>query len=62
MKVHYLIKSEETGTVLLRQRKIARSLRWWLRENGFSYEYDFFIPRASTFVTSKDIWDTKDIN
>jgi hypothetical protein len=44
MKVHYQIISDETGRVLLRNRKIAKSLRWWLRENGFSFhQYIIFI-------------------
>jgi adenylosuccinate synthase len=34
MKAHYQIISEEFGTVTLRRRRIAKSLRWWLRENG----------------------------
>jgi len=42
MKVHYQIKSEETGMVLLRQRKIAKALRRWLRENGFSFQYNYY--------------------
>jgi hypothetical protein len=42
MKAHFLITSEETGTVLLKRRKIAKALRWWLRENGYSFKYVFF--------------------
>jgi len=37
MKARFLITSEETGTVLLKRRKIAKALRWWLRDNGYSY-------------------------
>ncbi|MBN2634324.1 MAG: hypothetical protein JXR66_12255 [Bacteroidales bacterium] len=35
MKVIYQISSEITGEVILKRRKIAKALRWWLRENGF---------------------------
>ncbi|MGC1390753.1 MAG: hypothetical protein WA816_06925 [Bacteroidales bacterium] len=42
MKPFYQISSSETGTVILRRRKIAKALRWWLRENGFTYKYSFF--------------------
>jgi hypothetical protein len=38
-----MISSEETGTVLLKRRKIAKALRWWLRENGYSFKYVFFV-------------------
>jgi len=43
MKTFYKITSIETGTVLLRRRKIARALRWWLRENGHDFEHIFFL-------------------
>lgn len=43
MKTLYKISSQETGTVLLKRRKIAKALRWWLRENGFTYKYMFFV-------------------
>ena len=39
MKAIYLISSKETGKVYIRRRKIAKALRWWLRENGITYEY-----------------------
>ncbi len=42
MKTYYQISSEVTGKVLLRRRKIARALRWWLNENGYNYKYVFF--------------------
>lgn len=42
MKAHYRISSEETGTIILNRRKIAKALRWWLRENRFPFEHDFF--------------------
>jgi aspartyl/asparaginyl-tRNA synthetase len=41
MKIIYRISSEETGTVLLKRRKIAKALRRWLRENGFAYNQTF---------------------
>jgi hypothetical protein len=53
MRVHYQIKSEETGTVLLRQRKIAKALRRWLRQNGFPFQYDYYIPRAYYYYKSE---------
>jgi hypothetical protein len=43
MKTFYRISSQELGTVMLRRRKIAKALRWWLRENGFDYKYVFFV-------------------
>ncbi|MGA2408373.1 MAG: hypothetical protein ABSF81_16710 [Bacteroidales bacterium] len=43
MKAHFLISSEEIGKVLLRRRKIAKALRWWLRENGYSFKCVFFV-------------------
>jgi hypothetical protein len=46
MKVHYQIISDETGIVLLKNRKIAKALEWWLSENGFSFRNDFFVPRS----------------
>ncbi len=42
MKARYLITSDETGTVLLKRKRIAKALRWWLRQNGFSYRVTFF--------------------
>jgi len=41
MKIIYQIKSDVTGMILLKRRKIAKSLRWWLRENGFEFTYNF---------------------
>jgi len=43
MKPYYQITAEGIGIVLLRKRKIAKALRRWLRENGLSYEYNFYI-------------------
>lgn len=43
VKTFYRISSSATGTVVLRKRKIAKALRWWLRENGIVFEYFFFI-------------------
>lgn len=42
MRVIYKISSNETGMVLIRRRKIAKALRWWLRENGFNFQYTYF--------------------
>ena len=49
MKVHYQITSEETGIVLLRNRKIASALALWLSENGFVFSDSFFVPRSYYF-------------
>jgi len=43
MKVLYQITSNETGTVKLKRRKIAKALRWWLRENGISYHHIYYM-------------------
>jgi hypothetical protein len=43
MKANYLITSSETGTVRLKKRRIAKALRWWLRENGISYEHYYYL-------------------
>jgi hypothetical protein len=42
MKAHFQITSDEIGTVLLRRRRIAKALRWWLRQNGFIYKQRVF--------------------
>ncbi len=43
MKVLFQITSRETGRVVIKRRKIAKALRWWLRENGIIYDYTFFV-------------------
>jgi hypothetical protein len=43
MKTFYRISSNETGSVVIRRRKIAKALRRWLRENGISYDHTFFL-------------------
>jgi len=43
MKTLYEISSAETGTIVIRRRKIAKALRRWLRENGFSFEHKFYL-------------------
>jgi hypothetical protein len=53
MKVHYQIISKETGVVMLKNRKIAVALGWWLKENGFSYRHCLFIPRSFYLFTNK---------
>lgn len=42
MKTIYRITSKEVGDVLLKKRKIAKAYRWWLRENGYTYNSTFF--------------------
>jgi hypothetical protein len=54
MKVHYQIISEETGTVLLKNRKIAKALECWLKENGISFRDAFFVPRSFYLFRTKD--------
>jgi hypothetical protein len=43
MKTFFRISSGEMGTVVLKRRKIAKALRWWLRENGVTYGHMFFL-------------------
>jgi len=43
MKTLFEISSEETGTVVLRRRKIAKALRRWLREKNFHTITVFFL-------------------
>jgi len=42
MKARYQITSDEIGTIKLKRRKVAKALRWWLRQNGFTYSQSFF--------------------
>ena len=46
MRTFYQVKSEEFGTVVLRRRKIAKALRWWLREKGHTCEHTL-LPMSS---------------
>jgi hypothetical protein len=55
MKVHYQIISEETGMVLLRNRKIAEALGWWLGKNGFPFHSAFFFPRSFYLFRSRNL-------
>lgn len=43
MRTTYRISAKEIGTIYLRRRRIAKALRWWLRENGilFNCSYSF---------------------
>jgi hypothetical protein len=43
MRTFYMIKTEETGEILLKKRRIAKALRRWLRENGVDYSSAFYI-------------------
>jgi hypothetical protein len=60
MKVHYQIISEETGPVLLRNRKIAQAFEWWLSENGFSFREEFFVPRSYYLIRGTDSLGVKE--
>jgi diadenosine tetraphosphate (Ap4A) HIT family hydrolase len=42
MRTIYRIQAKEIGEVLLKRRKIAKALRWWLRENGYSYTSNYY--------------------
>ncbi|MFN8240506.1 MAG: hypothetical protein U0X39_07115 [Bacteroidales bacterium] len=37
VRAYYRIITDELGTFMLKRRKIAKALRWWLRENGYTY-------------------------
>jgi len=43
MRPLYLITSIETGTILLKRRKIAKALRWWLRDHGHQFTSVFYL-------------------
>ncbi len=43
MKANYQITSSETGTVILKKRRIAKALRWWLREKGISFQHYYYV-------------------
>jgi hypothetical protein len=43
MKTVYQITSKDIGEVFLKKRKIAKAYRWWLRENGFTFNSSFFL-------------------
>jgi len=43
MRTLFEISSEETGTVVLRRRKIAKALRRWLREKGVPCNQRFYV-------------------
>jgi hypothetical protein len=43
MKTLYEISSEETGTIVIKRRKIAKALRRWLREKEYPYSHRFFV-------------------
>jgi hypothetical protein len=42
MRTIYRIHSKEIGEVLLKRRKIAKALRWWLRENGYPFTSNYY--------------------
>jgi hypothetical protein len=43
MRTHYEISSQETGTVIIRCRKISKALRRWLRERDVEFNHRFFL-------------------
>jgi len=50
MRTFYHITSAETGKVILRCRKVAKALRWWLRMNGHQYDHGFFMSDNDVLV------------
>ncbi|MGA2408036.1 MAG: hypothetical protein ABSF81_14970 [Bacteroidales bacterium] len=54
MRALYKITSNETGTIFLRRRKIAKALRWWLRENGFTHTYTYFSIKSHPQIGRKN--------
>jgi hypothetical protein len=47
MRTIYRISSQETGEIQLKKRKIAKALRWWLRENGYTFTSTYFLNKVS---------------
>lgn len=45
MRALYRISAQDIGSVALKKRRIAKALRWWLRENELPFEYSFYIVR-----------------
>jgi len=43
MRTLYEISSKETGTVIIKCRKISKALRRWLRENDIEFNHRFFL-------------------
>jgi hypothetical protein len=43
-----MISSVETGTILLKRRRIAKALRWWLRDNGFQFTSVYYLSENYT--------------
>ena len=43
MRTLYEISSPETGTVIIRSRKISKALRRWLREKDVEFNHRFFL-------------------
>jgi hypothetical protein len=46
MRTFYQITSAETGKVVLKCRKVAKALRWWLRGNGYNFEHIFYVSNS----------------
>jgi hypothetical protein len=55
MEAQYQIISKETGMVVLKNKRVAKSLRLWLLENGYSFKDSFYTPRSYYFIQSKDL-------
>jgi len=52
MRPLYMITSVETGTILLKRRKIAKALRWWLRDNGYTFTSIYYL--SETVIKSSE--------
>ncbi len=49
MRTTYRISAKEIGTIYLKRRKIAKALRWWLRENGILFHYSYSFTTITLF-------------
>ncbi len=52
MRTTYRISAKEIGTIYLKRRKIAKALRWWLRENGILFHYSYSFNDQYCYSTS----------
>jgi hypothetical protein len=43
MKPVYVITAIDFGKFFLKRRRVAKALRWWLRENGYTYSSTLFL-------------------
>ena len=43
MRTFYRITISDSEQVILKNRKISKALRRWLRQNGINFKSDFFV-------------------